>query len=167
MLMKIFILIIAKKYLNFIILFMILIFSSNIIAATLVIPFDKKKHGKGLFKKEKKLRKSIKKDKNENILSEKKKKKMKRKMKMKKKQKKLKNYNIEEEKLKNSNKELKKKKKDNYMKVAIKSKRVRNFFLMGMFMTPLENFINSAWRNIAVRNNIPAIFNPFVLIIYF
>jgi MFS family permease len=55
------------------------------------------------------------------------------------------------------------------MKVAIKSKRVRNFFLMGMLMTPLGNLINSAWRNIAVRNNIPTsyqqniqTFNPFV-----
>ena len=64
---------VAKKYLNFIILCIILISSSNIIASLLIVPFDKKKHGKGLFKKEKKfIRKSIKSDKNDNLLSNKK-----------------------------------------------------------------------------------------------
>ena len=160
---------VAKKYLNYILLCMILIFSSNIIAAILVIPFDKKKHGKGLFKKEKKLRKSIKKDKNENLLSDKKEENEEEDEEEEEEEKVKELQNIEVENLKNNSKELKKKKKDNYMKVAIKSKRVRNFFLMGMFMTPLGNFINSAWRNIAVRNNIPTsyqqniqTFNPFV-----
>ena len=160
---------VAKKYLNFIILCIILISSSNIIASLLIVPFDKKKHGKGLFKKEKKfIRKSIKSDKNENDKKEEE-----NEEEEEEEEDEEKNENNEGEGeeaiLNNINTELKKKKKSNYMKMAIKSKRVRNLFLIGMLMTPLRNFINSAWRNIAVRNDIPTsyqqniqTFNPFV-----
>ena len=166
---------VSRKYLNFILLCMILVFSSNLIASLLIIPFDKKKHGKGLFKKEKKfIRKSTKSNGGENLLSSQKGKEKinEEEVKEEEEEEEIEENNVgegEEEKLKNSNKELKKKKKNNYMKIAIKSKRVKIFFIMGMLMTPWRNFVNSAWRNIALRNDIPTsyqqniqTFNPFV-----
>ena len=151
---------VAKKYFNFIILCMILISTSNVIAVILIIPFDKKKHGKGLFKNE-----------NKSTNNEKENKKIydKETSEQEEEDEEEEENNEGESEEKKTNRELKKKKKDNFIKKAIKSKRVRNLFLMGIFMTPLGNFIGSAWRNIAVRNNIPTsyqqniqTFNPFV-----
>ena len=157
---------VSKNYLDFILLCMILIFCSNIIASILIITFDKKKHGKGLFKKEKKfIRKSIRRKEEEKIKEEEE---DNEEDDDEEEEKEENNEGEgEEEKLKNNGK-IKNKKK-NYMKLAIKSKRIKRFFLIGMLMTPLRNFINSSWRNIAIRNDIPTsyqqniqTFNPFV-----
>jgi len=150
---------VSKRIIKYIIIILIIFTSCSILSLIIVVPFDKKKHGEGLFRDNSKDDSEIRNS--------------------------LDNYNEEEEEYEDDD-EDENKKDDNrlldeedeqedekrievqkdkkikkqsfskrFFKKALKSRRVIFLFLMKLFSTPLSIFIEASWRNMAIRNNIP------------
>jgi len=147
---------VSKKLMTYIILIIVIIIICSILSLIIIVPFNKKKHGEGLFRDK------------ENEDSEE--------------RNSLDNYNEEEEEVEDEDEnknednkllekeedgeegdekkiEVKKVKKQSFskrfFKKALRSRRVIFLFLMKLFSTPLTIFVEASWRNMAIRNNIP------------
>ena len=143
---------ISKNVLNYIIMNIILSISCNILNLFILVPYDKKKHGKGIsFKKG---------NKNQMLINDE--------------EEKIINNNDEKDNNEDENEDKEKlekikKEKQNVLKIiikkAFKTRRIIFLILMSFFSTPLGSFLGMQWRNIAIRNNIPTSFQQFILII--
>jgi len=136
---------VSKKFMTYLILIIVLYIVCSILCLAIIVPFNKKKHGEGLFRDE------------ENEDPEE--------------RNSLDNYNEEEEEVededenKNEDNKLLDKEEDGevkkqsfskrFFKKALRSRRVIFLFLMKLFSTPLSLFVEASWRNMAIRNNIP------------
>jgi MFS family permease len=153
---------VSSNFLSLIKFIIIDLIIGTALALLLIVPHDKKIHGKGLFfidndfKKIKKRKKDIDKDDIDNAFKD---------------NAALfpsKNDNKDESKLINENEdkesenenEKKKKKRITLLliKKALRSKRILRLFLMGVFSTPLMSFLMNMWRPIAIRKGIPTIY---------
>jgi MFS family permease len=154
---------VSSNFLSLIKFIIIDLIIGTALALLLIVPHDKKIHGKGLFfkdndfKKIKKRKKDIDKDDIDNAFKD--------------------NAalfpsknndddNKDESKPINDNEdkesenENKKKKGITLLliKKALRSKRILRLFLMGVFSTPLMSFLMNMWRPIAIRKGIPTIY---------
>ena len=155
---------VSSNFLSLIRFIIIDLIIGTALALLLIVPHDKKIHGKGLFFKEenfKKMKKS-KKDIDKNDIDKEFKdnaalfpsnddddKKGKKKL-------------IKENEDKDSENESEKKKKKGLtlalIKKALRSKRILRLFLMGVFASPLMSFLMNMWRPIAIRKGIPTVY---------
>ena len=156
---------VSSNFLSLIKFIIIDLIIGTALALLLIVPHDKKIHGKGLFfkdndfKKIKRRKKDIDKDDIDNAFKD--------------------NAalfpsknndddNNDENKIINDNEdkesenenENKKKKGITLLliKKALRSKRILRLFLMGVFSTPLMSFLMNMWRPIAIRKGIPTIY---------
>jgi len=150
---------VSKRIMKYIIIILIIFTICFILSLIIVVPFNKKKHGEGLFrdnsKDDSEIRNSL-----DNYSEEEE------------------EHEGEDENKKDDNKLLDKKdeqededekrievKKDKkikkqsfskrFFKKALRSRRVIFLFLMKLCSTPLSLFVGASWRNMAIRNNIP------------
>ena len=175
---------ISERVLNYIIINIIITIICYILILIIIVPYDKKKHGKGIsFYNKQIISKNdsndsnkdeiVKEINNENLISindeeeNEKEEIVKNEDEEKdKNEDEIKDKNDEEEnqKLKNI-----KKKKQFFAKIFIKkifkSRRIIFLILMSFFSTPIGTFFNSQWRNIAIRNKIPTSYQQFIVVI--
>lgn len=146
---------VSKRLMKYIILIIILFTVCSALSLIILVPFNKKKHGEGLFRDEDSEDLEVRNS--------------------------LDNYNEEEEEVededkdenKNDDNKLLDKEEDEknieviekkvkkqsfskrFFKKALRSRRVIFLFLMKLCSTPLTIFVEASWRNMAIRNNIP------------
>jgi hypothetical protein len=123
---------VSKRFLNYILINIIINAVCCIFTAIIIVPYNKEKHGNGLsFGGDTPSINPAEENENEK-------------------------KGEEENQSDDSQKEEKKKSfKKTFMKNAIKSKRVINLAIISVLSSQLAGFFGEQWRNIAIRNNIP------------
>ena len=144
---------VSKRFLNVVIMNIIISIICCIFVVIIIVPYDKKKHGKGLSFSGGKTT-SEKDDENSPINSLEAEEEEKEEEKTE-----------EENKLDNIKKEKKKSFKASFMRNALKNRRIIFLALISIFSSPLSIFFTQQWRNIAIRNNIPTSYQQNVLAI--
>ena len=140
---------VSKRFLNVVIMNIIISIICCIFVVIIIVPYDKKKHGKGLsFSGGKKP--SEKDDENSPINSP---------------EENEEEKTGEKNKLDNTKKEKKQSFKASFMKNALKNRRIIFLALISIFSSPLGIFFIQQWMNIAIRNNIPTSYQQNVLAI--